>query len=185
MLALCPRLKKTPNKFQFLHFMSCHSRHTHRGLVRVETIRMLRASSDPLTYAKSLEKIGRMLLAHGYPKRLIDSAFKAVPFSLREELLTPQRIKKAFPGPGCADPRVPYDPAKPPNHIKWLLPKISESQPIQSLLVFEGSKHTAQKIVHSKVKVAPTTKIFKKEGKKVTPLVRQSPPPPPPNLPSD
>ena len=55
-LDLRPHLKKQ-NKFQYLHFRSCQPGHTYRGLDRGETIRMLRASSDPSTYVKSMGKI--------------------------------------------------------------------------------------------------------------------------------
>ena len=116
-LDLRPHLKNN-NKFQYLHFRSCQPEQSYRGLVRGETIRMLRASSDPSTYVKSLGKIGRALLARGYPKHLLESTFYGIPFGLRSELLVSKDIKVAFPAPGCAALRVPYDPAKPPNLTK-------------------------------------------------------------------
>ena len=169
-LDLRPHFKKT-NKFQYLHFRSCHPGHTYRGLVRGETIRMLRASSDPSTYVKSLGKIGRVLLARGYPKHRLESTFYGLPFGRRSELLVSKDIKAAFPGPGCAALRVPYDPAKPPNIIKKLLPQVTPNQPIKSLLVFEGSKHTANSIVRSKIKGAPVSKT----STNVTPLPTTDP----------
>ena len=131
---------------------------------------MLRASSDPLTYAKSLKKIGAALLARSYPKGLVTRTFETLPFGMRQEMLNPNRAIRDFPGPGCAALRVPYDPARPPNHIRRLLPQLTESQPIQSMLVFQGSKHISQKIVRSKVKGAPTTKTNTKMTTPCSPI---------------
>ena len=111
------------------------------------------------------KKIGEALLARGYPKGLVARTFGTLAFGMRKEMLKPNRGRKVLPQPGCAALRVPYDPAKPPNHIRRLLPQLTESQPIQSMLAFQGSKHTSQKLVRSKVG-APTTKT----NTKMTPL---------------
>ena len=67
---------------------------------------MLRACSDPLTYAKSLEKIEEALLARGYPKGLVTRTFGTLPFGMRQEMLNPKRAIRIFPGPRCAALRV-------------------------------------------------------------------------------
>ena len=51
-LDIAPHFKST-NKFQYLHFQSCHPPHTFEGLILGEAIRKLRASSDPLTTLKN------------------------------------------------------------------------------------------------------------------------------------
>ena len=60
---LGPYFKKT-NRFQYLHYHSCHPRHIHKGLIKGEAIRMLRASSDPLI-PNLWKKIGEALLVRG------------------------------------------------------------------------------------------------------------------------
>ena len=140
-LDLGPYFKKT-NRFQYLHYRSCHPRHIHKAT----------SQQRSLTYAKSQKKIGEALLARGYPKELVARTFGTLPFGVRQEMLKPNRARKVSPEPGCAALRVPYDPTKPPSHIRRLLPQLTESQPIQSMSVFQGSKHTSQKIVRSKVR---------------------------------
>lgn len=46
-----PHFKYT-NRFQYLHFSSCHPPHAFSGLVKGETLRMLRCSSSPVTLPK-------------------------------------------------------------------------------------------------------------------------------------
>ena len=153
-----PHFKPT-NRFQYLHFNSCHPPHTFKGLILGEAIRMLRASSDPLTFATALETIKKALIARKYPSKLICNTFKKVTFNSRQ-LLTHNQPKKNLPGPGCADLRIPYYPAKPPERVQASLPNVTQDQPITSVLTYKGNKHLSNKLVYSLIKGAPSTKII-------------------------
>ena len=164
-LDIAPHFKPT-NRFQYLHFNSCHPPHTFKGLILGEAIRMLRASSDPLTFATALETIKKALIARKYPSKLICNTFKKVTFNSRQQLLKHNRPKKIFPGPGCADLRIPYYPAKHPDRVQASLPNITQDQPITSVLTYKGNKPLSNKLVNSLIKGAPSTKI----NKNITPL---------------
>ena len=157
-LDLAPFFKST-NKMQYLHFDSCHPPHTFKGLILGEAIRMLRASSDPTIYADTILTIKKALLARKYPPKLIDRTLKKIKYNDRLNRLQHYNTKKPFPGTGCADLRIPFNPKKPPNRVQAALPILTNNQPIRSVLTYSKNKHVSNFIVSSLVKGAPTTKI--------------------------
>lgn len=85
-LDIKPYFKNT-NKFQYTHFRSAHPRHTFGGLVKGESIRILRLSSDKETYTKTLKFLHKKFKARDYPYRVIRKAMNKVPFNLRQKYL--------------------------------------------------------------------------------------------------
>ena len=63
---------KTTNRFQYLHYRSCYPR---QHLIKGDAIRMLRTSSNPLPYAKSLKKNRRNAAGPWLPERAGGSDF--------------------------------------------------------------------------------------------------------------
>lgn len=78
---------KPTNKFQYTHFQSCHPPSTFKGVVKAETIRMLRLSSSPSTYQNKCRFLANRFKERGYPHKLINVAMQEVPFHLRESYL--------------------------------------------------------------------------------------------------
>lgn len=82
-LDLKPHFKAT-NSFMYLHHRSAHPPSTHRGVVKGEYIRILRASSSELTFQLNKEKLKHHFTKRGYSKRTLDRVNLEVPFSHRE-----------------------------------------------------------------------------------------------------
>ena len=74
-LDIVPHFKPT-NQLQYLHFHSCHTPCTFKGLILGEAIHMLRGSSDPITYAESIEIIKKALIARSYPIKLMNKTLR-------------------------------------------------------------------------------------------------------------
>ena len=85
-LDIAPYFKPT-NKFQYLHHQFCHPPSTFKGLILGEAIRMLRASSDPITFAQSLETIKDALTTRHYPIKLINKTLKNITYNDRSRFL--------------------------------------------------------------------------------------------------
>lgn len=85
-LDIKPHYKNT-NKFQYLHHASEHPRAMHKGIVRGELTRILRASSDVETYTINKRKLTGHFLQRGYTRTLIEEAALQVPFFKRPQLL--------------------------------------------------------------------------------------------------
>ena len=152
-LDIAPYFKPT-NKFQYLLYQSCHPPSTFKGLILGEAIRMLRASSEPITFSQSLETIKDALTARHYPIKLINKTFKIITYNDRSRFLRPNKLKKIFPGPGCANLKIPFCPFKAPNRVQAPLPPLTKDQPIKSVLTFLGNKHISNKLVHALIKGA-------------------------------
>ena len=85
-LDIRPHFKKT-NKFQYLHYSSCHPRSTFQGIVRGELIRILRASSSDETYQTNCSLIKRRFRERGYPSRMLRDASMYMTYSSQPKLL--------------------------------------------------------------------------------------------------
>ena len=157
-LDIATRFKLT-NRFQYLHFGSCHLPHTFKGLILSEAIRMLKASSDPIIFAEAILIIKKGLIARSYPLKLINKTLKQITHKDGPKRIQQQNIKKMFPGTGCADLRIPFYPNKPPNSVQAALPTITKDQPIRSVLTYSRNKYVSNHTISSRIKVAPTTKI--------------------------
>ena len=79
---------KPTNSFQYLHYSTCHPKSTLKGIIKGETVRFLRSTSDQTTYQKTLTDLKHHLLLRGYPKQTITQTFTSTPFSSRENYLT-------------------------------------------------------------------------------------------------
>ena len=134
-LDLAPYFKPT-NRFQYLHFDSCHPSHTFKGLILGEAIRMLRASSDPTIFADAILVIKNALIDRKYPVKLINKTLKQITYKDRPKRLQQHDFKKLFPPPGYADFRIPFNPKIPPNRVQAALPQITNNQPIGSVLTY-------------------------------------------------
>ncbi len=72
---------------QYLHFHSCHPRHTFRGIVRGEVIRHLRNCSDVQAYERAIQLLFDSFMARAYPLKMLKIWTEDLPFSRREEFL--------------------------------------------------------------------------------------------------
>lgn len=78
---------KSSNSFQYLHRSSAHPPSTHRGVVKGELIRLLRASSSEVTYTINKEKIILHFKDRGYSEALLNKVSAQVKFSDRHKHL--------------------------------------------------------------------------------------------------
>jgi len=72
---------------QYLHYTSSHPPHTFRGIVRGETVRLLRHSSNIRIYANAIKRMISRFSSRGYPLRLLHRWISDFPYSARERLL--------------------------------------------------------------------------------------------------
>lgn len=78
---------KPSHTHQYLHYTSCHPPHTFRGIVRGETIRLLRHSSNVRIYGNAIKLMIERFVSRGYPLRLLHLWTSDLPYSARERLL--------------------------------------------------------------------------------------------------
>lgn len=74
---------KPTNKFQYLHYRSAHPRSTHRGLIKGEAIRTLRASSTKEAFEHTKKLLARYIVQRGYPRKLVKDVMGDVKFEDR------------------------------------------------------------------------------------------------------
>ena len=96
---------KPTNSFQYLHYSTCHPWTTLKGIIKGETVRFLRSTSDQTTYQKTLTDLQHHLIRRGYPKQVITQTFASTPFSLREHYLT-RNSTTSNPDPETPHPQI-------------------------------------------------------------------------------
>lgn len=139
-----PHFKDT-NKFQYLHFSSCHPRSTFTGIARGELTRMLRASSDETTFNKSARFIISKLRARGYPAALLNNALSDLRFNDRADKLTPREPQQERPLPFI----LPYSDRVPRLSLKQVLN--SGPPHIRPTMAFTKGKTTANHLVRARL----------------------------------
>ncbi len=74
---------------QYLHYSSSHPPHTFRGIVRGETVRLLRHSSNIRIFGNAAKLMLDRFQSRGYPLHLLRCWIADLPYSTRERLLYP------------------------------------------------------------------------------------------------
>ena len=72
---------------QYLHYTSCHPPHTFRGIVRGETVRLLRHSSNIRIFGNAIQLMMERFASRGYPRRLLRRWTSDLSYSARGRLL--------------------------------------------------------------------------------------------------
>ena len=83
----CKTHFKITNRFQYLHYTSCHAPSTFRAVTLGEAHRFLRSTSDPTEYRHILNDHTKRLISRGYPKKQTIRPLSKLPFSKRRYLL--------------------------------------------------------------------------------------------------
>jgi hypothetical protein len=145
---------KTTNKFQYLHHASSHPKSTHRGLITGEATRLLRASTNESTYNHQTQDLTQHLLARNYPHKFITNALTKVPYSRRQEVLTPKPATLIYtdqPPPFI----IPYSPIIPHTNLKQALDPPSPNTPLPRI-TYTKNKSIANYVVRARLKNTPT-----------------------------
>ena len=143
-LSIRPFFKPT-NKFQYTHFNSCHPSHIFSGIVKGETIRILRLSSEEQTYHRVRKFLAKKFRNRGYPWKLVRMKMHEVPYTLRPKYLAHMQPKEK------EDDLVPFisqfQPQFPPSTIKQniLDPHIQE----KPIMAFWKAKTLANHLVRA------------------------------------
>ena len=80
-------LFKPTETFQYTHFSSCHPLGVKKGLIKGETLRLLRTNSSKENFQKGLEVFQKHLRERGYPQNLITLTHSEIHFENRKEAL--------------------------------------------------------------------------------------------------
>lgn len=78
---------KPNHTHQYLHYSSSHPPHTFRGIVRGETVRLLRHSSNIRIYGNAIKLMMDRFASRGYPRRLLLRWTSDLFYAARERLL--------------------------------------------------------------------------------------------------
>lgn len=146
-LSIKPFFKPT-NKFQYTHFNSCHPAHTFGGVVKGETIRVLRLCTDEKTYFKTRKFLAKKFRNRGYPWKLVRRAMHEVPYSLRQKYLADAQSTntKEELVPFIS----PFQPQFPPSTIKnSIIAPTDIHIPEKPLMAFQKAKTLANHLVRA------------------------------------
>ena len=79
--------RKPGNAYAYIPFNSFHGRHTFRGWVVAELLRLATHSSTPDTWLKETKVFYHHLRSRGYPSMFLEQVFKEVTWARRTEVL--------------------------------------------------------------------------------------------------
>jgi hypothetical protein len=85
---------KPGNAFAYIPFNSFHGRHTFRGWVLAESMRLLTHSSTPDIWKEEATVFYRHLCSRGYPRNFLRAVLQEVTWARRSELLAKNRQRK-------------------------------------------------------------------------------------------
>ena len=86
--------RKPGNAYAYIPFTSFHGRHTFRGWVLAELIRLMTHSSTPELWKEEIGIFYHHLCSRGYPRYFLRTVFQEVTWPRRSELLKGSRQKK-------------------------------------------------------------------------------------------
>ena len=143
-LSIRPFFKPT-NKFQYTHFNSCHPSHIFSGIVKGETIRILRLSSEEQTYYKIRKFLAKKFRNRGYPWKLVRRTMHEVPYTLRTKYLAHMqpRDKEYDLVPFISQ----FQPQFPPATIKQNI--LDPHIPEKPIMAFQKAKTLAKHLVRA------------------------------------
>ena len=85
--------RKPGNSYAYIPFTSFHGRHTFRGWVLAEILRLLTHSSSIATWRAEGQAFYHCLISRGYPRWFLDRVFREVTWAQRSEILSRKRLK--------------------------------------------------------------------------------------------
>ena len=85
---------KSTETFQYTNFYSCHPPGVTKGLIKGETLRLLRTNSSRITFEENMSNFKTRLQNNGYPARIVAKHLSEIKFSDREMSLA-QKDKTA------------------------------------------------------------------------------------------
>ncbi len=83
--------RKPGNAYAYIPFTSFHGRHTFRGWVLAEILRLLTHSSTPEIWKMECKVFYHHLCSRGYPRWFLQVVFQEVTWARRSELLSRDR----------------------------------------------------------------------------------------------
>lgn len=86
--------RKPGNAYAYIPFTSFHGRHTFRGWVLAELLRLLTHSSTPELWREEGSIFYHHLCSRGYPRSFLRTVFQEVTWARRSQLLAQSRQKK-------------------------------------------------------------------------------------------
>ena len=92
---------KPTETFQYLAMESCHPFHCYRGLIKGESLRNIRNTSDKNIYLANMEMFTRRLVERGYDESLVKECLSEVKYENRAELLKTKTLPKDNEIPLC------------------------------------------------------------------------------------
>jgi len=86
--------RKPGNAYAYIPFTSFHGRHTFRGWVLAELLRLLTHSSTPELWMEEGSIFYHHLCSRGYPRSFLRTVFQEVTWARRSQLLAQSHHKK-------------------------------------------------------------------------------------------
>ena len=86
--------RKPGNAYAYIPFTSFHGRHTFRGWVLAELLRLKTHSSTPELWKEECGILYRHLSSRGYPRRFLRTVFQEITWARRSELSARTRAEK-------------------------------------------------------------------------------------------
>ena len=86
--------RKPGNAYAYIPFTSFHGRHTFRGWVLAELLRLMTHSSTPELWKEECGIFYHHLSSRGYPRRFLRTVFQEVTWARRSELLARTRSER-------------------------------------------------------------------------------------------
>ena len=83
--------RKPGNAYAYIPFNSFHARHTFRGWILAELLRLLTHSSSPETWREEGLNFYYLLCSRGYPRQFLRAVFKEVLWERRSHVLYPSQ----------------------------------------------------------------------------------------------
>ena len=90
--------RKPGNAYAYIPFSSFHARHTFRGWIRAELLRLLTHSSSPEIWRAEGLNFYYLLCSRGYPRRFVRAVFQEVLWQRRSQILYPSQNRRQKDG---------------------------------------------------------------------------------------
>lgn len=144
---------KPTNKFQYLAFTSSHPRSVHKGLIKGEMTRILRATSNQTLFQEAKTKIARALIQRGYPRKLVKDIGNTIKFEDRNAVLqhrNKDQLDTEPPAFVCT-----YHPQISRRELRAAL-QPPEDIPLVPRICYKRNKNIADKVVRARLKNTAT-----------------------------
>lgn len=85
---------KPLNRYLYIPYSSCHTKHTLKGFIKAELIRFARNSSQESDFIQTRKSLYRHLRERGYPREFLQKAFATTAYKNREVYLATGNRRK-------------------------------------------------------------------------------------------